>query len=264
MQNRRPTTNLKPVHRVDTRFSGLSLNSLVWVAVALRAGRTRAESDCMTTTAIGRTPRPASYRWRQRASMAADAFLVVLFSLFCFVQLQRVAEGDLATLPFALEQALLVGIYLVRRKPLAVSTRISDWTVATLGGWLSLTYPFLPGGDMPGGWVAVGVTIQICGALMVLAGFLNLGRSFGIVAANRGLKVGGLYSVVRHPIYLAHAITAAGLVIAEFSAAYLALWVLILAFQVMRIRAEERVLSDSSDYAEYATKVRYRLVPGLY
>jgi hypothetical protein len=40
--------------------------------------------------------------------------------------------------------------------------------------------------------------------LLVLAATLRLGRSFGIVATNRGIQTGGLYRIVRHPIYAAY------------------------------------------------------------
>ncbi|MEX2080095.1 MAG: methyltransferase [Dehalococcoidia bacterium] len=218
----------------------------------------------MATTTLARNPGLQGMRWRRRASMSADAFLVVLFSFFTYVYFMRVLDGHFTSLVFAIEQSVLVGIYLIRRRPFAVTTRLDDWAWATLGGWLSLTYSFLEPGDVPARVEALGIGLQLAGTVLVMAGFLSLGRSFGIVAANRGLKSQGMYRVVRHPIYFAHAVTAAGLVVAEFSPAYLALWAAILFFQVLRIRSEERVLSASSDYAAYSRRVRWRMIPGLY
>ncbi len=196
--------------------------------------------------------------------MAADAFMICLFSYFLYVFVGRVIEGSYTTIVFAVEQAVLVGIYLVRRKPMKANTRWDDWTVATLGGWLSLAYGFLEPGDVARPLQIFGVSVQVFGGVLVILGFLTLGRSFGIVAANRGLKVTGIYSFVRHPIYLAHAITALGLVIAAFTPAILALWCIIIFFQVLRIRAEERVLTESGEYAAYKARVRWRLIPGVY
>jgi protein-S-isoprenylcysteine O-methyltransferase Ste14 len=34
--------------------------------------------------------------------------------------------------------------------------------------------------------------------------------------------------------------------------------------QLLRIRAEERLLRETAGYADYAARVRWRLVPGLY
>lgn len=39
---------------------------------------------------------------------------------------------------------------------------------------------------------------------------LCLWRSFGLVAAHRGLKAGGLYAVVRHPMYAGYVISHVG------------------------------------------------------
>ena len=45
------------------------------------------------------------------------------------------------------------------------------------------------------------------GLLLVIAGKLSLGRSFGLMPANRGIVSTGLYRLVRHPIYLGYLIT---------------------------------------------------------
>ena len=40
------------------------------------------------------------------------------------------------------------------------------------------------------------------GLLVVVAGKISIGRSFGLIPANRGIVSSGLYRLVRHPIYL--------------------------------------------------------------
>ena len=57
---------------------------------------------------------------------------------------------------------------------------------------------------MPG---SVTVSVCVVGLLIVIAGKLSLGRSFGLIPANRGIVSSGLYRVVRHPIYLGYLIT---------------------------------------------------------
>src|SRR5690606_32669038 len=93
---------------------------------------------------------------------------------------------------------------------------------------------------------------------------LTLGRSFGVVAANRGLKINGPYRLVRHPIYLAHTITLMGFVVANFTPLNLAIALVTTALQILRIRAEERVLSATGDYDSYRGRVRWRLLPGVF
>ena len=55
-----------------------------------------------------------------------------------------------------------------------------------------------------------------------------------------------------------------GFLVANPSVLNAALLVLTTACQLMRIRAEERILTETADYAEYRARVRWRLVPGLY
>jgi protein-S-isoprenylcysteine O-methyltransferase Ste14 len=121
-----------------------------------------------------------------------------------------------------------------------------------------------PAGDSALGVEVSGVALQVVGLTVTCVAFLYLGRSFGVVAANRGLKVGGPYRLVRHPIYLSHAITVTGFLVANFSFANLSIYGVLWVCQLMRIQAEERVLSDTGNYAAYRARVRWRLLPGLY
>jgi protein-S-isoprenylcysteine O-methyltransferase Ste14 len=75
----------------------------------------------------------------------------------------------------------------------------------------------------------------------------------------------GLYSVVRHPMYLAFSIIfcIAPLVLGSFYALVLTLFMPILI--AMRIRYEEQVLRKGLDgYTSYMRKVRYRLIPYIW
>jgi protein-S-isoprenylcysteine O-methyltransferase Ste14 len=102
------------------------------------------------------------------------------------------------------------------------------------------------------------------GLTLVIISFATLGRSFGVVAANRGLKIGGPYRLVRHPIYFSHSVTLLGVVIANFNWINLTIALVATACQFFRMDAEERVLTATSDYVTYKERVRYRLIPGLY
>ena len=194
--------------------------------------------------------------------MAQDASLVVVSALFFYAQASHVIESQsLTNVFFAIEQGLLVGMFLTRRRSQYTSTRLQDWVVATIGGWGTLALrPHESGGT----WEVAGAGLQLVGLSLVIVSFYTLGKSFGVVAANRGLKVGGPYRLVRHPIYFAHFVTMLGFVVANLWWWNVALLATVTAFQVLRINAEERVLRATSEYDEYATKVRWRLLPGLY
>jgi len=200
--------------------------------------------------------------WSRWLSLAQDAALVTISALFFYSFATNALEtGTFTNVFFAVEQALLVGMFLVRRRSVNTSTRIRDWIAATFGTGLPLLIRPHDSGAAAS-WVGSG--FQLVGLLCVMISFTTLGKSFGIVAANRGLKVGGPYQFVRHPIYFSHALTTVGVVIANFWWPNLVIFGMQCAFQVLRIAAEERVLVATSDYASYKERVRWRLVPGLY
>ena len=118
-------------------------------------------------------------------------------------------DGHLRNIPFAFEQGLLVFMFLSRRRAIATSSRPMDWVVA-IGGWTALLLRPHDGDSLP---QLVGTGIQVAGLCLVFVGFSYLGRSFGVVAANRGLKVNGPYRIVRHPIYFAHFVTMSGYIV---------------------------------------------------
>lgn len=206
-------------------------------------------------------------RWRQRfrrwGSTAQDAALVVVAALFFYVHARQVlVHHDLTSAFFAAEQGLLVGVFLARRRSFVTSTRVGDWVIASVGGWLPLALQ--PSGGAPHGALVLGTVVQMVGLILTCYGFWSLGRSFGVVAANRGITRRGPYRIVRHPIYLSHLITIGGFLLANPSALNVVLVAVIASCQLLRILAEERLLTDSGDYATYAGCVRWRLVPGVY
>jgi protein-S-isoprenylcysteine O-methyltransferase Ste14 len=106
--------------------------------------------------------------------------------------------------------------------------------------------------------------VSSIGLLVVIAGKFTLGRSFGIVPANRGVVMAGPYTVVRHPIYAGYLLTHLA-----FACANATVWnVLVLVMSdtalVIRSRHEERLLARDSSYQSYCNRVQWHLVPGLY
>jgi protein-S-isoprenylcysteine O-methyltransferase Ste14 len=201
--------------------------------------------------------------WKRRWSALLDALLLCVTAVFFYTHGKHaIVDGSFTSVFFAIEQGLLIGIIVARRRPKTTSTRWTEWLVAALGGWLPLV--LRPSGSSSGDAQLVGAALQALGLTGTMFGFSYLGRSFGVVAADRGLKVRGPYRLVRHPIYLSHSVTLAGFLVANFQSVNLALVCVIMTCQLLRIRSEERVLSHSADYDAYRANVRWRLVPGLY
>jgi protein-S-isoprenylcysteine O-methyltransferase Ste14 len=99
------------------------------------------------------------------------------------------------------------------------------------------------------------------GLLLVLWALAALGRSFGIAPADRGLVKDGPYRFVRHPMYLGELVSLAGAVIGDPSAWNIALVHVLLLSLLLRMRWEERAVSN---YGAYAGRVRWRLIPGVW
>ena len=102
------------------------------------------------------------------------------------------------------------------------------------------------------------------GLSITIAAKLSLGRSFGIVPANRGVVMSGVYNVVRHPIYAGYLVTHLA-----FTLAHPLLWnavVLSVADMALMARAlrEERVLKADDAYESYCRRVAWHVVPGVF
>jgi protein-S-isoprenylcysteine O-methyltransferase Ste14 len=110
----------------------------------------------------------------------------------------------------------------------------------------------------------LGPYILLLGMLTHIVAKLTLLRSFDLVAADRGIKVGGLYAYVRHPMYAGYMLTHVGFLLASPSLWNAAIYAAVWSFLVARMVAEERILCNDPQYREYARLVRHRVVPGIY
>lgn len=106
--------------------------------------------------------------------------------------------------------------------------------------------------------------IQLVGAAGALWSLLALGRSFGLVAANRGLQTQGPYKLVRHPLYAFYFLVWAGYLLESPTARNIAIFSLAAVCQFVRIHREETFLSRDPAYRAYCSVVRYRLLPRVY
>ena len=112
-------------------------------------------------------------------------------------------------------------------------------------------------------WAAV--ALQLAGMAWQFTSKIVLGRSFGLLPAQRGLVIHGPYRLVRHPIYFGYLIGHVGFLLANFSWRNAAVLGVLYVAQVIRIRREEAVLAANDvDYRAYQRRVRWRLLPFVY
>ena len=69
---------------------------------------------------------------------------------------------------------------------------------------------------------------------------------------------------MRHPIYAAYLMSQIGFLLLNPTLWNLSLYLVSLGLQVMRILAEDEVLSRDPAYAAFRAKVRFRLLPGVW
>jgi len=188
---------------------------------------------------------------------AACAALFARASLLFYLHTHRLIGAA-----FFVEQAWFVVAFMIRRPARTVATTGGPWLLAaggTFGGLL-----LRPSGAHPAWGVTGGLVLQLLGLVLAVAALVTLGRSFGFVAANRGVVTRGPYAIVRHPVYAAYIIIQAGYLLQSFSLRNVAVIAFATCCNVGRAVAEERLLSGSSAYQDYRERVRWRLVPGVW
>ena len=115
----------------------------------------------------------------------------------------------------------------------------------------------------------IGMVLVVASALLAMAALLvnTYLESTARIQEDRDQKVisTGIYSVVRHPTYLAVLVSALGISLV-FATPYVCLTAMVIsAVIVLRTYLEDRMLQEKLDgYLDYAQHVPYRLIPGIW
>lgn len=137
---------------------------------------------------------------------------------------------------------------------------IAGFALAGLGHRLG--WPMFPW------WASViGAVVFLCAYALyaeVLRENAYLSRTIGVQEEQHLIDT-GLYSLVRHPMYSATLILFLAIPFVLGSPFAVPVFLLYVPIIVTRIKHEERVLvRDLAGYAEYRTRVRWRLIPGIW
>lgn len=195
--------------------------------------------------------------------IATNALLATLYVGFAGANvLQWRSTHRPVGLGILLLELMAAVLFMVRRDPWVTSGAPLAWLATAVGSWGMLLAR--PSYHPLFGVEPVFFTLQLAGALAAACSLGVLGRSFGLIPANRGVRTRGPYGFVRHPLYASYVLADAGYVLENPSSWNLAVLVAVLVFQLIRIHAEEACLRADESYVSYCTRVPYRLVPGLW
>jgi protein-S-isoprenylcysteine O-methyltransferase Ste14 len=146
----------------------------------------------------------------------------------------------------------------------APRTSAVNWrTLAATGGMLILPCFMRPTAMSTGALATIGLIFELFGVMLTQVARVYMGRSFGILPANRGIVSKGPFRSVRHPIYFGWLILSLGYAMSFASERNILLIAMTLPFMVWRIGQEEVHLSTDPEYLRYMKQVRYRLWPGV-
>ncbi|EJC79403.1 isoprenylcysteine carboxyl methyltransferase (ICMT) family protein [Rhizobium leguminosarum bv. trifolii WSM2297] len=153
-------------------------------------------------------------------------------------------------------------LILTRRPTRNASLRPFDWMVTAIGTLFPLLV--VPASTEPLAPLALCGTVMALGFVLQISAKLSLRRSFGLVPANRGIKIGGPYKFIRHPMYAGYLMTHIGFFLVHPSLWNFAIYATALAAQCFRLLAEERLLSEDPAYTAFMARTRYRLIPFVF
>ena len=166
---------------------------------------------------------------------------------------------------YVLQHFIVLGIALTRPQP-----KVRDYSIASsMAVGVAYLYPYAQVIYLrwsPGhvGWPTAGLVLVTLAAVLSLVSLLTMRRFFGVRPALRGLVTSGPYRLVRHPMYLSYVVADIGYNLQEWNLVTVLLVLVGWASLVYRIYAEERVLSQHTEWPAYVGLVRYRLFHGLW
>ena len=204
--------------------------------------------------------RPRSTDW---VALLSTAALITVMALFAIIHFQAwLDRGEPVGLGLMIQETLAALLLLSRRRARTTDRSWRAWLVTGFGSFGMLASR--PTNDPLFGLDYVYIVLQLVGTMAAVVSLFSLGRSFGLVAANRGIQTRGPYRFVRHPVYASYIITHVAYLLENPSLYNVAILVGVYICQYLRITSEEELLADDPAYQAYRARVRYRLAPFLY
>jgi protein-S-isoprenylcysteine O-methyltransferase Ste14 len=227
------------------------------------AGEPAVDAATLETMLTDRGTPGAASRATRLPELASRGVVVAMFTwLAVRIGADFLETRHITGLLLLASEALVVVLTVVRVPTSDVdrSTRARVLTIVSMIGPLLVR----PASVNPLLLPSVSATMSGLGLLIVIGGKLSLGRSFGLMPANRGVVSRGLYRIIRHPIYLGYLVCHVGFIGANPTAWNVLTLVGADVGLLIRAVCEEQTLARDASYREYRRVVRWRLVPGMF
>jgi protein-S-isoprenylcysteine O-methyltransferase Ste14 len=158
----------------------------------------------------------------------------------------------------------LTGLFCITRpRPSAL---MLDWRAMLSGLGAMVLPPLMVQSDPSSAGLAyqAAVAFEFAGVAIAQLARVYMGGAFAVLPANRGIVSTGPFRVVRHPVYLGSLLLALGFSLAYPSRRNAVMLVGCLSLTVWRIILEEELLGADPEYRSYLSRVRFRMLPGVY
>jgi protein-S-isoprenylcysteine O-methyltransferase Ste14 len=161
-----------------------------------------------------------------------------------------------------ISESLGIFLILTRHFSKTVSKLPLDWALS----FMAVNAPLLAAPAAASTFMPsqVATTVMFAGMLIQISAKIVLWRSYGLVPANRGIKTTGPYHFVRHPMYAGYTLTHIGFLLGFPSLQNFLLYLTTFSIELARLMREEVVLNKDQLYRDYVSRVRYRVIPGIF
>jgi protein-S-isoprenylcysteine O-methyltransferase Ste14 len=161
-----------------------------------------------------------------------------------------------------ISESLGVFLILTRRFAKTISTHPLDWVLSLI----AVNAPLLAAPAAAGAFIPsqVATTVMFAGMIIQISAKIALWGSYGLVPANRGVKTRGPYRFLRHPMYAGYTLIHIGFLLGFPSLRNSLLYLTTFLIEVARLMREELILNKDPLYREYVSRVRYRVIPGIF
>jgi protein-S-isoprenylcysteine O-methyltransferase Ste14 len=182
------------------------------------------------------------------------------------IELYRRYTGGSLSFPRAvlgIQVFILIVTMVLRRPPVKVTPNPWYWLLAFVASYGLLFVNAFGWTGRPIAPPIVTNGLALLSAAIFIYARLSLGRSIGLVPANRGIVTRGAYRFVRHPIYTGLFVGMVAFVLRSYAPQNLLMATTIVVLFMIKSVVEERFLRADPEYAAYLQRVRRRWIPGI-